>query len=542
MLQRLLIENYALIDHLDIEFPGELVIITGETGAGKSILLGALSLVLGGRSDQSVLLDRSRNCVVEAVFDDDGKETIIRRVVTPQGRSRGFIDDEPAGVELLRSTAARLIDIHAQHQQLLLAERDYPRTALDTFAGITPKVAAHAALYQEYLEAKQELEALDRKIAEAGKERDYLEFQFRQLDEAQLRAGELESLEEEQKLLANSEMLSGLFAQADQLFEVDGYPVEARIKELSSVSSKIAPFYQEFSQIVDRLDSVRIEIKDLREEIASRGEKIVFSPERLSEVDERLALLYDLMRKFGETGVEGLIAQKDKISERLGLTVDAELERSALQRRIEALRTDCEASAAAIRKARAAAIPGFVGNLTSQIRSLELPQARFDVQMQELPSFGPSGSDSVQFLFDANGHALQPLAKCASGGELSRVMLCIKSLLASHMEMPTLIFDEIDSGVSGSIAEKMGRLIVEMGGRMQVFAITHLPQVASKGKAHFLVYKEKGPDGSLRSRIRKIDGDDRVGEIARMLSGEQVTPEAVANARVLLQSGTNNQK
>lgn len=539
MLRRLLIENYALIDHLDISFPGELVIITGETGAGKSILLGALSLVLGGRSDQSVLLDRSRNCVVEAEFDDGGQTRIIRRVVTPQGRSRGFIDDEPAGVELLRDTASRLVDIHAQHQQLLLSQKDFPLTVLDGFAGLGGKAAGHERLYADLLEARRSLAGLDSRIEAASREKDYLEFQFNQLDEARLRAGELEELEEEQRRLASGESVKEQLSLADNLFEADGFPLEARLKEIASALSKVAPLYPGFASLQDRVDSARIELKDIREEVSARGERMVFSPERLEEVDERLAQLYGLFRKFGVTDVEGLIARRDSISAQLGAGVDAELEREGLARRVADLESRCEASADALHEARLAAIPEFTEQILDRIRSLELPRARFEAVLEALPSTGASGRDSVQFLFDANGRALQPLAKCASGGELSRVMLCIKSLLASRVGMPTLIFDEIDTGVSGSIAEKMGRLIVEMGSRMQVFAITHLPQVASKGKAHFLVYKEQSPQG-VRSRIRPIEGAEREREIARMLSGDEITSEALANARVLLKA--NHQK
>ncbi|MBR5018183.1 MAG: DNA repair protein RecN [Bacteroidales bacterium] len=534
MLRRLLIENYALIDHLDIVFPDDLVIITGETGAGKSILLGALSLALGGRSDMSVLQDRSRNCVVEAVFEEDGREVPFRRVITPQGRSRSFIDDEPAGLEQLREAASRLVDIHSQHQQLLLAEKGFQQRVLDFYAGISADVEAYGRLWQEWVEAGKALEELDARIAASRRDRDYLEFQFAQLEEAALKEGELEELEEEQGRLAHGEAVKEQVARVEQLFEEGGLSLEARLKEMASALDRVVPFYPEFGSLRDRLDSARIELKDVHDEISFRGERISFSPERLAEVDARLALLYGLLRKFDVSTVTDLISLRDTVAARLGAAVDDELGRERLQKQVVSLQAACEHSAEALHAARVQAAPGLSALLQEQVRSLEMPLARFSVKVTERPAPGPDGKDEVSFLFDANDRGLQPLAKCASGGELSRIMLCIKSLLAHYKGMPTLIFDEIDTGISGSVAEKMGQMIAGMGERMQLFAITHLPQVASKGASHYLVYKEAGPDGA-RTGIRRIDGPERVREIARMLSGENITPEALANAGVLLQ-------
>ncbi|MBR5101422.1 MAG: DNA repair protein RecN [Bacteroidales bacterium] len=534
MLRRLLIENYALIDHLDITFPDGLVIITGETGAGKSILLGALSLALGGRSDVSVLQDKRRNCVVEAVFEEEGRELPFRRVISPQGRSRSFIDDEPAGVDQLREAASRLVDIHSQHQQLLLAEKGFQQSVLDFYAGLSADVEAFGRLWQEWSDTRKALDELDARLAASRRDRDYLEFQFAQLEEAALKEGELEELEEEQGRLAHGESVKEQLARVEQLFEAEGLSLEARLKEMTSALDRVGPHYPEFEALRDRLDSARIELKDVRDEIGFRGERIVFSPERLAEVDARLALLYGLMRKFDVTTVAELMALRDDISARLGTAMDDELGRERLQKKVTALRTDCDRAAEALHAARVQAAPGLSALLQEQVRSLEMPLARFSVQVTERPASGPDGKDEVCFLFDANDRGLQPLSKCASGGELSRIMLCIKSLLARYKGMPTLVFDEIDTGISGSVAEKMGQMIAGMGKRMQLFAITHLPQVASKGASHYLVYKEAGPDGA-RTGIRQIEGPERVREIARMLSGENITPEALANAGVLLQ-------
>ena len=538
MLQRLLIENYALIDHLDISFPGELVIITGETGAGKSILLGALSLVLGGRSDVSVLKDPSRNCVVEAVFEDEGQERIFRRVVTPQGRSRSFIDDEPASVEQLRAEALSRIDIHSQHQHLLLADRAFQRTVLDSYAGLDADVAAHRELYRDWVETGKALADLDARIAASERERDYQEFLYRQLDEASLREGELEELEEEQGILAHAETVRQQISLVERLFDGEEDSLSSRLKEMTAALDRVAQHYPAFSAFRERVESARIELDDIRDEVSARGESIVYSPDRLEAVEARLSQLYTLLRKFDAATVGDLVTRREEIAARLGDALDGQLQREQLQKQLDTLYAQYVRSAEALHTARTEAAPRLAAVLQEQIRSLELPRARFEVCVEQRPQPGPDGNDEIDFLFDANDRGLRPLAKCASGGELSRIMLCIKSLLAQYRGMPTLIFDEVDTGVSGSVAEKMGRLIAAMGAWMQVFAITHLPQVASKGRTHLLVYKEPGPSG-VRTCIRPIEGPQRQREIARMLSGEDITPEALANAGVLLE-GNNS--
>ena len=539
MLKRLLIENYALIDHLDILFPGGLVIITGETGAGKSILLGALSLVLGGRSDVSVLQDPARNCVVEAVFEEEGNERIFRRVVTPQGRSRGFIDDEPASVEMLREAAGRLVDVHAQHQQLLLSERDFQRTVLDCHAGAREAWAAHQRNYQAWLDARAALQELEARVAASEKEHDYLEYQYRQLEEAALREGEMDALDAEQRRLAHSESVREQLSRVEQIFEGTDGSLESRLKEAVAALERVAPFFPEFEAFGERIESARIELKDIRGEVSLRSEKVQVDPRRLEAVENRLATLHELLRKFHVATEAELIAIREDLSSRLGAGLDDRQACAHLRKQVDEAETACRHSAEALHALRAKAAPGLSALLQEQVRALELPRARFSVQLEERPQWGPDGSDEICFLFDANERGLQPLSKCASGGELSRIMLCIKSLLAEYQGMPTLIFDEIDSGVSGSVAEKMGRLIADMGRRMQVMAITHLPQVASQGCAHLLVYKEEGPQG-LRTAIRPLTGEERVREVARMLSGADITPEALANARVLLERNKSN--
>jgi DNA repair protein RecN (Recombination protein N) len=477
--------------------------------------------------------------VVEAVFEEEGKERILRRVITPQGRSRGFMDDEPASVEMLRAVAGSLVDVHAQHQQLLLSERDFQRTVLDCYAGAREAYSLHQQHYQEWLEARIALQELEARIAASEQERDYLTFQYNQLEAAALREGELEELDAEQRRLAHSEAVQEQLSRIEQLFEGTDGSLELRLKEAASALARITPFFPEFAAFGERIESARIELKDIRDEVSARGEKVQYDPQRLEEVESRLAVIHGLLRKFNVATETDLIALRDELSDKLGSGLDDRQACEYLRKQVEAAAAACGQSAATLHDLREKAVPGLSSLLQQQVRALELPHARFSVQLETRPQWGPDGSDEICFLFDANERGLQPLSKCASGGELSRIMLCIKALLAEYQGMPTLIFDEIDNGVSGSVAEKMGRLIADMGRRMQVMAITHLPQVASQGNAHLLVYKEDGPKG-LRTAIRLLTGDERLREIARMLSGADITPEALANARVLLERNKSN--
>jgi len=533
MISRLTIENYILINHLDIAFPGDLVIITGETGAGKSILLGALSLLLGAKADASVIKDPSRNCVVEAEFETEDGPLTVRRVVGAQGRSRSFVNDEPVTLDSLKEMSSSLLDIHSQHQHLLLADRHFQLSVVDGYAGLEQDVKAYAALYQQYTAACRELDALEKSVAQAEKDREYIEFQYGKLAEAHLVEGELDELEALQKQLANSEQIREGLEKASALFEDGQQPLCSVLKEAEATLSRIASFVPGLDAICERLSTSRIELKDISEEIEDRRGKVVSSPERLEEVENRLSLIYELMRRHGAGTVEELISIRDSLSGQLGGCKEDKEKCDELRSRCAELKIRCSAAAEALDKKRSTAAPKLSELLQAQIRELEMPRALFSVSVEKRDAFGPDGASDVLFLFNANGGELQNLAKCASGGELSRIMLCIKSMMSRYVGMPTVIFDEIDTGVSGSIADKMGRMIVEMGSFLQVFAITHLPQVASKGSAHYLVYKDMTSQGP-ESHIKKLDGEERVREIARMLSGSTLTPEALANAGVLL--------
>lgn len=533
MLRSLSIRNYALIDSLDVEFPEGLIVISGETGAGKSILLGALSLLLGTRAD-ALRNGGGANCVVEGEFEnEDRQQYIIRRVITPAGRSRVFVNDEPVGMDELKAITAGLIDIHAQFDHSRLADSAFQLSILDGYAALTEKVAEFGRLHASRCRTASRLADIDRRIAEAQKNREYVEYQFSQLDGAHLRDGEMEELEAEQKQLAGSEIINENLSRINEIFSSEDASLGSRLRSLQSSLDTVARYIPEFAELSSRVASARVELGDIEYEVSSLGGRISFSPQRMQEVDDRMALLYDLMRRHSVGTVGELIALRDGFASDLAGVEDAGEERMRLENELKALDAECDARAAELSKARNDASRRLAEALQLSARSLEMPQAVFDIAISK-GSRSASGDDAVEFLFSANGGvAPKPLAKCASGGELSRIMLCIKKIMSEYMGMPTLVFDEIDTGVSGSVADKMGKLIVEMGRKMQVFAITHLPQVASKGSAHFLVYKEM-EDGTTHSRLRLLEGDDRVAEIARMLSGEKLTEEAFANAKVLL--------
>lgn len=536
MLARLTINNYALIDALDISFPKHLVIITGQTGAGKSILLGALSLLLGARADADVICDRSRNCVVEAQFiDDEGQERIVRRVVTPQGRSRAFIDDMPVTLDELKTLTASLVDIHSQNSQTMLGDAAFQRRVLDAFAGNAALLGRYEAAYRHFKELGRELAELEQRVAQSARNRDYLQFQFDQLAKAALEPGELERLEKEQLELANAEDLKLSLRTALDALDNEHSDVQTALKEAIGNLSKAARVIDRLEPLLQRLESSRIELKDIVNEIDAEQEKISVDDARLETVENRIALIYDLMRKHEVDDVDKLLALKDSLQASLQEGDDLGDRLADVRRQKDEADRLCAELSMELHSARLQAAPKLSQVLQSSIRGLEMPFASFSAQLEALPERGPAGEDAVRFFFSAAGDDRpKELSKVASGGELSRIMLCVKALLAQHVQMPTMIFDEIDVGVSGSVADKMGQMIVGMGDNMQVIAITHLPQVASKGNAHYLVYKEIGDDRVASSKIRKIEGEERAREIARMLSGQEVTPEALANARVLL--------
>ena len=557
MLTALQVRNYVLIDSLEIDFPEGLIIITGQTGAGKSILLGALSLVMGAKADASMVSEGADNCVVEAEFETADKtlqnvleeneveweegHITIRRVVNRSGRSRAFVNDCPVPVTLLQEISSALIDIHSQHQTLLLSDKSFQLDILDHYAGTMPQREQCASLWKTLGALKTELRTLEERIARQISEKEYNEAQYRQLEAAALREGELAELEDEQKQLANAEEIKTSLSAVEELFTAASsggeiMSIDASLKEASKLLLKAGRYVPAVSELAERVDSCRHELDDILSDAVSINSGIDLSQSRLEEVENRMSLIYSLMQKHSCSDVSELIALRDSLSESLADTAILEEKREAVLRKIAEVETELNTVADSIHSARMAASGAFADAISVSIRDMELPYAIFDVELSKVP-VSSTGCDAVVFKFSSTGRNAVDVAKCASGGEMSRIMLALKAMMARYANMPTMIFDEIDTGVSGSVADKMGSVICEMGSFMQVFAITHLPQVAAKGTAHYLVSKDIDPQTSKAvSTIVRLSDSERVMEVARMLSGSVLTDAAIANAKSLLNS------
>ena len=505
MLRSLHVRNYVLIDSLEIDFPEGLVIITGQTGAGKSILLGALGLALGGKADASLVGAHGETCVVEAEFSVDGNAPLralmaendleegdtllIRRTLNRTGRSRSFVNDEPVSLPVLQALSEQLIDIHSQHQTLRLGDPAFRMSLLDHYAG-------NAACLDACRKAWNDLQGLRKDLSDVTDRLRRMEY------------------------LNNCE---DILAPAD-----DRAPLTAQLKEAEKQAGRAARFIPALEPLVQRLESARLELEDIADELGSANARIDVSPDRLEQVEDRMSLLYDLMKKHGVQTVGELIAERDRLSEALFDSTTQEERRVELEKELAKAEKVYAAAADTLHKAREKASEGFASAILASLAFLELDHAVFTVELGTAPE-GPSGRDAVRFLFSSTGKTPQDLSKVASGGELSRIMLSLKAMMARYTAMPALIFDEIDTGVSGSAADRMGQMICRMGEDMQVFAITHLPQVAAKGNAHYLVTKENDV-----TDIRLLSREERIREIARLLSGSVITDAAVANARALL--------
>ena len=553
MLSRLQVRNYVLIDSLEIDFPEGLIIITGQTGAGKSILLGALSLLMGAKADASMVSDGAENCVVEAEFEAedngvtkalleenevewDGGHLIIRRVVNRSGRSRAFVNDSPVPVTILQDISSGLIDIHSQHQTLMLSDRNFQLETLDYFAGNADLRSKCMDVWRTLAAQRTELKEVEQKISRISAEQDYNEAQYRQLESASLRVGELDELEDEQKQLANAEDIKTALSAVEELFapSSDMLSLDSSLKEVDKALSRVSRYVPSVIELSERIDSCRRELDDIYSEVSALNSRIDVSPERLEAVEDRMSLLYSLMQKHSCHDESELIAVRDSLSELLFDSTALIEKRMQLQSEISMTEKELGNLADMLHQRRSEAAVKFAGELTQSIRYLELPFAIFEVSLSDCP-VGPTGSDTVSFRFSSTGKNAVDVSKCASGGEMSRIMLALKAMRARYADMPTMIFDEIDTGVSGSVADKMGSMICNMGTYMQVFAITHLPQVAAKGSAHYLVSKEIDPISSRAvSKIERLSDKQRVLEVARMLSGSTLTEAAVANAESLL--------
>ena len=546
MLRSLHVRNYVLIDSLEIDFPEGLVIITGQTGAGKSILLGALGLVLGGKADASLVGAHGDTCVVEAEFSvgsdaalralmaendlEDGDTLLIRRTLNRTGRSRSFVGDEPVSLPVLQALSEHLIDIHSQHQTLRLGDPAFRMSMLDHYAGNADRLAVCRTAWNNLQGLRKELSEVKDRLQKLSAEKEYNEARFARLEAAKLRDGELEELEAEQKQLAHAEELKEYLNNCEDILAPsdDRSPLTAELKEAGKQAARAARYIPALEPLVQRLESARLELEDIVDELESANARIDVSPDRLEQVEDRMSLLYDLMKKYGVQTVAGLIAEQERLSEALFDSTALEDRRAELEKSLKQAEKEYDAAATALHEARLNASEGFASAILDTLAFLELDRAVFKVEPAPAAE-GPTGRDSVRFLFSSTGKVPQDLSKVASGGELSRIMLSLKAMMARYTAMPALIFDEIDAGVSGSAADKMGQLICQMGEDMQVFAITHLPQVAAKGNAHYLVTKENDV-----TAIRPLSREGRVRELARLLSGSVITDAAVANAEALL--------
>ncbi len=538
MLKSLAVSNYALIENLEIDFPEGFIIITGETGAGKSILMGAIALLFGGRADLSVIKNKEKNCVVEALFElEAGKEITLRRVLSPNGKSRSFVDDEPVSAATLKELSENLVDIHAQHQHLLLADSGFQLSVLDSFAGNGELLQRYAAEYGLLSELTTRYNSLSSKIAKEEAESDYIRFQLSQLNEAKLHSGELGELEEELRILSNAGSIKSSLFNISNLISPEGTEISLlqNLKEAVAICSRISAEYKAAVALQERIESCRVELKDIEQEIRTKAESVNVNPERAALVEERLSLLYTLLKKHHVDTVDELIGIMEDLEQKSGITTEHRIELEKLEEEMRGCTERRNSLASELHARRIEASERFIEKMTSSVRELEMPHAMFKIEICGLQQYNITGSDSVTYFFSANKNiAPRELAKIASGGELSRIMLCLKALMATGKGMPSMIFDEIDSGVSGSIADKMGNLLDELSKKMQIFAITHLPQIACKGNCHLLVYKEIDGTGTTKTNIKEIHGEERVTEVARMLSGAELTEASIANARVLL--------
>lgn len=546
MLRTLTVENYVLIDRLEMELDRSLNIITGQTGAGKSILLGALGLLLGNKAEGGAMRDESRNCVIEGVFDVEGygleeffdendldydPSLTIRRVITPAGKSRSYVNDLPVGQSVLRELGVRLVDIHSQHRNLILSDDKFRIGVVDRIAGCGAQVGEYRQVYDELQAAERELAALRAEAERNRRDEEWIRFQVEELTAANLREGELARIEAEQSVLANADAIGEAIVASRNALDDEQMGVLLQLKTIEQAMSGVATNYAPAGELFERVHSALLDLKDVSSELATAAEHIDADPERLSQVVARIDLIYSLQQKHRVTTEAELIALRDKYSAQLQTITSGDERIVALEQHIAELRAEALRRADEIHAARAKAVPSIDAALSSTLAELGMPSARFTVDVATQEELLPTGRDRVSFLFTANaGIAPQPVEKIASGGEISRVMLALKALIARRKSLPTIIFDEIDTGVSGRIADAMGEIISSLGENMQVVAITHLPQVASKGESHFVVYKENS-----RTNISALDSEQRVMEIAKMLSGSEITDAALTQAKLLLE-------
>lgn len=549
MLRKLTVRNYAIIRELDMSFGDGFTIITGETGAGKSILLGALGLALGERADTSVLLSQKEKCVVEADFNIKGydleelfeandvdydEEAILRREITPAGKSRAFINDTPVTLVVMKELGERLIDVHSQHQTLLLGNSMFQMRVIDAFAGTSALSREYRIVYNKFLKARQEYETAAHDAERDRADYEYYSHQLEELVAVRLVQGEQEELEREQEMLVNASEIKEALTNVASALSGEEVSALSLMRMVRTSLARISGWLPEAAELEKRIDAQLIDLNDIAYEAEKLNGNTTDDPGRLEYVKGRLDTIYSLMQKHRCADLGELIRRQEEIEKSVEATGDVEEKLAALKIEADnAFQTVSELSGR-LSQARKEAVTPLTGEITAMLHKLGMPHARFETRINALPAPGPAGTDRIDFLFSANRQvAPEELSRCASGGELSRVMLCLKSVLASSSGLPAIIFDEIDSGVSGEVASMVGVILEEMGRTMQVINITHLPQVASRGNIHYHVYKEEH-DHSTLTRVRLLTDNERVTEIARLLSGSTITDAAIHNARELL--------
>ncbi len=550
MLKQLYIKNFTLIDELDIQLHPGFSVITGETGAGKSIILGAIGLLLGNRADTKAIKAGRDRCVIEAhfdlskyhmqaFFDDndidyDAHDTIIRRELTAAGKSRAFINDTPVPLSRMRELGEQLVDIHSQHQNLLLQKEDFQLNVVDIIAQDDKQLKAYQAEYKNYRKAKQQLEDLKAEIAKNRENEEFMRFQFKELDDAQLEDGEQEQLEQESETLSHSEEIKTALYEADNAFSGEDGSILDKLKTATNQLDNIRDVYPDMAEVADRMKSSYIELKDIAQEISGSVDNVDFDPNRLDAINTRLDQLYSLQQKFHVESIAELIDVRNHISEQLEHIDNGDGDIEELEKKVAELLAKAEKSAQHLTALRQKSAKQIEAEMKKRLIPLGIPNVRFEISFTTKP-LSDNGVDKVNFLFSANKSTpLQPVSQVASGGEIARVMLSLKAMISGAVKLPTIIFDEIDTGVSGKIAEKMAEIMAEMGNlERQVISITHLPQIASMGSHHYKVLKEETDQGTI-SHMKELNEQERIEEIAQMLSGSDITEAALANAKALL--------
>ena len=550
MLRSLYIQNYALIEKLDIRFDSGFSVITGETGAGKSIILGAIGLLLGQRADVKSIRKGATKCVIEAHFDVSAygmkpffeaneleyeDECILRRELYASGKSRAFINDTPASLAQMKELGELLIDVHSQHQNLLLNKEGFQLNVLDLLAHDEAELAAYQKLYNDWRQARQDLEELVARAEQSRADEDYIRFQLEQLEEANLTDGEQEELEQEAEMLTHAEDIKAGLYRAGQALNADEGSVLEALKDCQNTMMGLRSVFAPAGELADRLDSVYIELKDISQEVADKEEEVEFNPARLDEVNARLNLIYSLQQKHRVDTVKALLSLQENYALQLSAITSSDEDIARLEARVKELFTQVTAQAQVLTEARTRAAREVERQMSARLVPLGMPNVRFQVEIGTRKEPGVHGADTVNFLFSANKNGvLQSISQVASGGEIARVMLSVKAMIAGAVKLPTIVFDEIDTGVSGEIADRMADIMQEMSDNdRQVISITHLPQIAARGRAHYKVYKEDN-EVETNSHIRRLTDDERVEELAHMLSGATLTEAALNNARALL--------